>query len=77
MALANVPQNVALEKNDVAQENEHMTGTEKNDNKNVALKRLSTYKTWPSTKWDYYLITLIVPQLYLANVALHCFKMSL
>ena len=45
MSLANVPQNVALEKNDVAQENEHMTGTEKNDNKNVALKRLSTYKT--------------------------------
>ena len=37
-------------KTNVALQNEHMTGTEKNDNKNVALKRPSTYKTWPSTK---------------------------
>lgn len=30
---------VALEKNDVALQNEHMTGTEKNGNKNVALEK--------------------------------------
>jgi len=30
--------NVALQKNDVALRNEHMTGTEKNGNKNVALQ---------------------------------------
>ena len=35
----NGKENVALQKNDVALQNEHITESEKNDNKNVALEK--------------------------------------